>query len=547
MTILNKKFTKAALVAVLAGATALTAFSASAAKHPVTGEELAADQTYTYRMLDGIPSLDPQIVEDVTGSEIIRDLFEGLLNQDAKGNLVPGVAMSWEPSEGNTVWTFKLRDNAKWSNGDSVTANDFVYAWRRAVDPKTASPYSWYMDIMSITNGADIIAGKKQPSELGVEAVDDYTFKVTLTKALPYFADMTAHSTTFPTHQATVEKFGEKWTQPENMVGNGAYKLTEWKIKETTTRVRSESYWNNDASILEKVVTLVIPDENVALTRYKAGEMDRTAVPAGQYPELLKELPKETLKFPRLCTYYYVFNVSDSAPEAFKNVDVRYALSYALDRNIIVEKVTKGGQIPAYTFTPAATAGFEVPTVDYGTWTQSERDAKAVKLLDGAGFNKENPLKFTLLYNTSEGHKKIATVAAQLWKSKLGAEVTLANQEWKTFLETRNNQNFEIARSGWCGDYNEASTFLDLFDSKHGNNDGLYASDAYDAEVRAASSSSNAAAHYKKAEEILAADMPLIPVYHYTGVVMLKETLKGYPIENVMLKTYSRNMYKVAK
>lgn len=543
MTILKTTFTKGA-IALLAGATALSAVTVFAAS-PMSGETLAADQTYTYRMLDGIPTLDPQLVEDVSGSEIIRDLFEGLTNQDAKGNLVPGVAESWEASEGNTVYTFKLRADAKWSNGDPVTAGDFVYAWRRAVDPATASPYSWYMDIMSITNGAAIISGDKKPEELGVEAVDAHTLKVTLTKALPYFADMTAHATTFPTHQATIEKFGAEWTKPGNMVGNGAYTLTEWKLKETTTRVRNPMYWDNANTILEKVVTLVISDENVAFTRYKAGEMDRTDVPTGQYPDLAVSMADETFKFPRLCTYYYVYNVSDKAPEAFKDVRVRKALSYAVDRDVIVEKITKGGQIPAYTYTPAATAGFEVPSVPYGEWTQAERDAKAVELLAEAGYSKENPLKFDLLYNTSEGHKKIAIAVAAMWKQKLGVEATLANQEWKTFLETRNNQDFQIARSGWCGDYNEASTFLDLFDTKHGNNDGLYSNAAYDKEVRAASSSADANAHYTTAEQILADDMPLIPVYHYTGVTMIKPSLKGYPIQNVMLKTYSKDMYKV--
>ncbi|MCJ8322411.1 MAG: peptide ABC transporter substrate-binding protein [Rhizobiales bacterium] len=544
MTLLKTTFTKGATIALLAGATALSSVSAQAAT-PMAGETLAADQTYTYRMLDGIPSLDPQIVEDVTGSEIIRDLFEGLTNQDAKGNLIPGVAMSWEASEGNTVYTFNLRKDSKWSNGETVTAGDFVYAWRRAVDPATGSPYSWYMDIMSIVNGADIIAGDKEPSELGVVALDDFTLQVTLTKALPYFADMTAHATTFPTHQATIEKHGSEWTKPENMVGNGAYTLTEWKLKETTTRVRNPLYWDDANTILDKVVTLVISDENVAFTRYKAGEMDRTAVPTGQYPDLAISMPDETFKFPRLCTYYYVFNVSDSAPEAFKDVRVRKALSYAMDRDVIVEKVTKGGQIPAYTYTPGATAGFKVPSVPYGEWSQAERDAKAVELLAEAGYGSDNPLTFELLYNTSEGHKKIAIAVAAMWKQKLGVEATLANEEWKTFLETRNTQSFSIARSGWCGDYNEASTFLDLFDSKHGNNDGLYSNPAYDKEVRAASSSANANAHYTTAEQILADEMPLIPVYHYTGVVMLKPSLKGYPIENVMLKTYSKDMYKI--
>ncbi|MGL1922025.1 MAG: peptide ABC transporter substrate-binding protein [Hyphomicrobiales bacterium] len=544
MTILKTTFTKSA-IALLAGATALSAVTTFAAT-PMAGEKLAEDQTYTYRMLDGIPSLDPQLVEDVSGSDIVRDLFEGLMNQDADGNLIPGVALSFEASEGNTVYTFKLRES-KWSNGDAVTANDFVYAWRRAADPKTASPYQWYMELMSIKNVGAVIKGDMPTSELGVEALDEHTLKVTLSAALPYFADMTAHSTTFPSHQGTVEKFGTEWTRPENIVGNGAYKLTEWVLKERTTRERNTMYWNDKETILNKVVTLVINDENVALTRYLAGEVDKTEVPAGQYPALKESNPMETFSFPRLCSYYYTFNLSDSGPAAFKDLKVRQALSYAIDRNVISEQVLKGGQYPAYTFTPGATAGFEVPTVPYGTWTQAERDAKAVELLAEAGFSKENPLKFDMLYNTSEGHKKIAVVMSQMWKQKLGVEATLANQEWKTFLEVRGKQDFSLARGAWCGDYNEASTFLDLLTTSSGYNDGKWSNARVDELMAAAKTSSNAGVNYTEVEQIMAAEMPVIPVYHYTGVLMINEQLKGWPLGNVQQKFYSRDFYKVAK
>ncbi|PCI88943.1 MAG: oligopeptide ABC transporter substrate-binding protein OppA [Hyphomicrobiales bacterium] len=545
MTILKTKFSKGAAIALLAGATALTSFSAYAAS-PMAGETLAADQTYTYRMLDGFPSLDPQLVEDVNGSDAARDLFEGLMNQDDDGNLIPGVALSYEATEGNTVYTFKLR-KSNWSNGEPVTAKDFVYAWRRAADPKTASPYQWYMDLMSIKNVAAVIKGDMDPSELGVEALDDYTLQVTLSTALPYFADMTAHTTTFPTHQATVEEFGTEWTRPENMVGNGAYKLTEWVLKERTTRVRNTEYWDNENTILETVISMVISDENVALTRYLAGELDKTEVPAGQYPALKESNPAETFSFPRLCSYYYTFNLSDTGPEAFKDQRVRHALSYAIDRNVISEQVLKGGQYPAYTFTPGATAGFEVPTVPYGTWTQAERDAKAVELLAEAGYTKENPLKFDMLYNTSEGHKKVAVVMSQMWKQKLGVEATLANQEWKTFLEVRGKQDFEMARGAWCGDYNEASTFLDLLTTESGYNDGKWSNARVDELMASAKTSSNAGVNYTEVEQIMAAEMPVIPVYHYTGVLMINEQLKGWPLSNVQQKFYSRNFYKVAK
>ncbi len=358
---------------------------------------------------------------------------------------------------------------------------------------------------------------------------------------------MTTHATVFPTHQATIEKHGDQWTRPENMVSNGAYKLTEWVLKERTTRERNEMYWNNEATILDKVVTLVINEENVAFTRFQAGELDWTQVPSGQYPRLKKEMPDETFSVPRLCNYYYTFNLSESGPEAFKDVRVRKALSYAVDRNVIVENVLQAGQYPAYTFTPGATAGFDVPDVDFAGMTQADRDAKAKELLAEAGYGADNPLKFDMLYNTSEGHKKIATAIAAMWKQKLGVEAVLANMEWKTFLETRGNQDFQLARGAWCGDYNEASTFLDLVTSPSGYNDGKYSNSEVDELMVSAKTSDNPNANYTRVEQILAEEMPVIPVYHYTANLMLKKNLKGWPFGNVEQNWYSRNLYKVAE
>ena len=400
---------------------------------------------------------------------------------------------------------------------------------------------------MSIKNGSEVLAGDLAPDQLGVEAVDDYTFKVSLSQALPYFVAMTTHATVFPTHQATIEAHGDQWTRPENMVSNGAYKLTEWVLKERTTRERNTMYWNNDKTILDKVVTLVINDDNVALTRWRAGELDQTAVPAGQYPRLKEELPAETFSFPRLCNYYYTFNLTDSGHPAFQDVRVRKALAYAVDRDVVVEKVLQAGQYPAYTFTPGATAGFSVPDVDFAGWTQAERDAKAKELLAEAGFGADNPLKFDMLYNTSEGHKKIATAIAAMWKQKLGVEAVLANMEWKTFLDVRGKQDFQLARGAWCGDYNEASTFLDLVDTDSGYNDGKWSNAEVDQLLAEAKTSADPSANYTRIEQILAEEMPVIPVYHYTGNFMLKTSLKGWPFGNVEQNWYSRDLYKVAE
>ena len=541
------KLTSKSVLGALLASSILMSPALAAGNHPVTGEALADDQTFTYWELDERSSIDPQVSEDVSGAAFVRDLFEGLYNQDADGNLVPAGALSHSVNEAGDVYTFNLRPESKWSNGDPVTAHDFVYAWQRLVDPELASPYSWFMHVMNVKNGDAIVSGDMAPEELGVRAVDDLTLEVTLEAPTHYFALTTVHGSTFPVHRATVEAHGAEWTKPENIVVNGAYILTEHVPSERTTRERNTMYWNNENTILDKVVTLVINDENVALTRYFAGELDQTGVPAGQYPKMKAEYPDQAHSNPRLCNYYYTFNMTDTTNPAFKDVRVRQALSLAVDRSIITDAVLQGGQFQAYTFTPALTAGFVTPDVPIASMTQAERDAKAMELMAEAGYGSDNPLSFSMLYNTSEGHKKIAVAMSQMWKQKLGAEVELGNQEWKTFLETRGNQDFELARGAWCGDYNEASTFLDLLGSSSGYNDGKYSNARVDELLAMSKTSDNTQPLYTEIEQIVSEEVPVIPVYHYTGVMMLNPALKGWPFNNVEQNWYSKDLYKVAE
>ena len=517
------------------------------ATHPETGEKLASDQTFTYRDLDESPSIDPGMAEDSAGGDIVRDLFEGLYNQDAAGNLEPGVALSHTVSDDNLVYTFTLRDNAKWSNGDTVTAGDFEYAWKRAASPELASPYSWFIELMSLENASEVIAGDVALSELGVTAIDDTTLEVRLTQPLPYFAQMLTHYTTFPVPQATIEEFGTDWTKPGNMVSNGAYILTEHVPQERLVRERNEMYWDNENTIIEKVTSLVINDENVALTRYLAGELDRTEVPAGQFPRLAAEYPEQAVSVPFACSYYYMFNLRDGAPEELQDVNVRKALSLAIDRDIIVENVLAGGQEAAYTFTHWATAGFETPDIPMASMEQAERNAMAQELLAEAGYGPDNPLSIDLVYNTSEAHKSVAVAISQMWKQTLGVETVLANQEWQTFLEARGSGDFDVASGGWCADYNEASTFLDLMQSESGYNDSKYVNADVDVLLAEAKTADNPQANYDAVEEFIAQDTPIIPIYHYASVKMFAENLEGWPFENFQQNWYSRDLYKIAE
>ena len=522
------------------------AFADAHATHPTTGELLASDQTFVYRDLDESPSIDPGVAEDSAGGDILRDLFEGLMNQAPDGSLIPGVATGFTVSDDNLVYTFTLRDNAKWSNGDTVTAGDFEYAWKRAASPALASPYSWYIELMSLENASAVIAGEMEVDALGVSAIDDNTFEVRLTQPLPYFAQMVTHFTTFPVPQSAIEAHGDDWTKPGNMVSNGAYMLTQHVPQEKLVRERNVNYWDNDNTIVDKTVSLVINDENVALTRYLAGELDRTDVPAGQYPSLSEKYPAETMSVPLSCSYYYTVNMTDTTNPALLDANVRKALSLAVDRDIIVNNVLAGGQAAAYTFTHWATAGFETPDIPMAPMTQDDRNEMAKALMADAGFDADNPLNVELIYNTSEAHKSVAVAISQMWKQTLGVTTELDNQEWQTFLETRGNQDYELARAGWCADYNEASTFLDLMQSGSGYNDAKYSNPEVDALLAEAKTSDNPQANYDRVEEFIARDTPIIPIYHYAAVKMLDDDIKGWPLENFQQNWYSKDLYKVA-
>lgn len=536
------------LAAASIAALVATGALAQGATHPETGEALAENQTFTYRVLDEFPSIDPGLIEDVEGSHVARNLFEGLYNQDAQGNVIPGVALDHTVSEDGTVYTFNLRPEARWSNGEPVTANDFVYAWRRAADPATASNYSWYIELMKVANAAEVIAGEAAPDTLGVRAVDDNTFEVTLTEPLPYFPQMVTHTTTFPVPQAVIEEHGDAWTQPGNMVGNGAYVLSERVPQERLVMTRNENYWDNANTIIDTVTALVINDEQQALNRYLAGEMDQTDIPIGQYPRLLEEYPTEAIVVPNLCTYFYHVNLREGATPALQDPNVRKALNLAIDRDIIVNNILAGGQHPAYSLAHDATAGFEVPSLPIAEMTQEERNAEAQRLMQEAGYGTGGePLTLEILYNTSEAHQQLAVAIGQMWKQTLGIDTTLANQEWQTFLDARRQGDFELARAGWCADYNEASSFLDIMTSNSDANDSAYFNEEFDRVMEESRTAEDPLPLYQQAEQILAEDLPILPIYFYTSNFMLDDSIKGYPLENAQENWYAKELYRVAE
>ncbi|MCK6926491.1 oligopeptide ABC transporter substrate-binding protein OppA [Enterobacter roggenkampii] len=539
MSIITKKNLVAAGIL-----TALIAGNAAMAADVPAGVQLAEKQTLVRNNGAEVQSLDPHKIEGVPESNVNRDLFEGLLVTDVDGHPAPGVAEKWENKDFK-VWTFHLRKDAKWSDGTPVTAEDFVYSWQRLANPTTASPYASYLQYGHIANIDDIIAGKKPITDLGVKAIDANTFEVTLSEPVPYFYKLLVHPSVSPVPKSAVEKFGEKWTQPANIVTNGAYKLKDWVVNERMVLERNPQYWDNAKTVINQVTYLPISSEVTDVNRYRSGEIDMTYnnMPIELFQKLKKEIPKEVHVDPYLCTYYYEIN-NQKAP--FTDVRVRTALKLALDRDIIVNKVKNQGDLPAYSYTPPYTDGAKLTEPDWFKQTQEQRNAEAKKLLAEAGYTADKPLTFSLLYNTSDLHKKLAIAVASIWKKNLGANVKLENQEWKTFLDSRHQGTFDVARAGWCADYNEPTSFLNTMLSDSSNNTAHYKSPAFDKLIADTLKNTDEAQRtelYSKAEQQLDKDSAIVPVYYYVNARLVKPWVGGYTGKDPMDNIYVKNLY----
>ncbi|MFJ5158704.1 ABC transporter substrate-binding protein [Pantoea sp. NPDC088449] len=527
----------------LAALVVTSAVSPAFAANIPPGAQLASSQEIVRHIKDEPASLDPMKAVGLPEIQVMRDLFEGLTNQDAHGKIVPGVAQSWSSND-NKTWIFTLRKEARWSNGEPVTAQDFVYSWQRLVEPKNSSPFAWFAALSGIENAEAITKGQMSADKLGVTATDATHLKVTLSRPVPWFPSMVANAAMYPVSQKVLEKEGDSWTSPGKLVGNGAYQLQERVVNEKIVLVRNGHYWDDKESVLTKVTFLPINEESSATKRYRANDIDITeSFPKNMYALLKKELPGQVYTPDQLGTYYYAFN-TEKGPTA--DVRVRKALSWSIDRRIIAEKVLGTGEKPAWHFTPDVTAGFTPQQSYLQQHSQQELNAQAKALLTAAGYGPGKPLHLTLLYNTSESHQKIAIAVASMWKKNLGVDVTLQNQEWKTYIDSRNSGSFDVIRASWVGDYNEPSTFLSLLTSTHSGNIARFHSGDYDAVLTKASRETSVAARnadYNKAEQIIADQAPIAPIYQYTNGRLIKPWVKGYPITNPEDVAYSRELW----
>ncbi len=494
-------------------------------------------------------TLDPGKIEGRPESNLTVELFEGLVTQDRDGKVAPGVAEKWESRDNGKVWVFTLRKDAKWSDGSPVTAADFEYAFQRMVDPKTASQYAWFLGKASnVLNATAITEGKQPPSALGVKAINPTTLQMTLEKPVAYLVSTLVHGSLMPVPRKVIEKFGDKWTDPANIIGNGPFKLVERVVNERMVLEKNPHYWNKSKVVIEKVTYLPINNQSAEYQRYRANAIDLTTdggVPAEQVKQIRQEIPDEIKLWPQLATYFFFYNFRDPI---FQDLRVRRALSLAIDRDVIVKNILNTGETPAFGMTPDIADGFAPIVHDWQALSLSARQAEAKRLLQEAGYGPGKPLKFQLLYNTNEQHKKIALVMAAMWKRVGHVEVELVNQEWKTFLDTRNRGEFQVVRGAWIADYNEASTMIDLFHSKHGNNDGKYANPKFDELIDKAKVTLDFEARkklYQDAERILGQDFPAVFTHYYSCRRLIKPWVQGYG-KNPQGRIQARDLYLLA-
>jgi len=486
-------------------------------------------------------SLDPQKARGFEAQSILRDLCEGLTTLDAHASVAPGVAYQWSASADGLTYTFALRHEARWSNGDPVVAADFVAGLMRLVDPATASAYAQYIDV--VANASDIVAGRKPPESLGVAALDDWTVVITLASPAPYLPTLLSHPSTCPVHRPTVQQHPEGFARPGIMVSNGAFRLTEWVPGSHILAVRNRHYWNDAATRLDGVKYLLIADENAELARYRGGELQVTfVVPRGQFDWIRANLAAQLHISPQLTTYYYGFNLR-RAP--FRDEPrLRRALSLVIDREKLTQLVLRVGELPAYGWVPPGVDNYTSQSFDYRGTPMPRRIAEAQRLYAQAGYSREKPVRFELRYNAGEVHTKLAVAVASMWKEALGAEVRLTQVEFKSLLEDIDRGDVEMFRSSWVGDYNDAYTFAQYLKSDFGVNLPHYSNPAYDVLLRSAALQQDPLTRVsllEEAERVMLADHPLIPLYFYVNKHLVKPEVLGW-YDNVMNVVYSKDL-----
>ncbi|MCC6779685.1 MAG: peptide ABC transporter substrate-binding protein [Hyphomicrobiales bacterium] len=517
------------------------AFSGAALAATIAAGTKLADKQELVRNNGSEPeTLDPALASGVPANNVIRDLFEGLTAIDSSGKVVPGVAESWKQTDPQT-WVFKLRKNAKWSNGEGVTAEDFVYGMRRFVDPATASKYAATYGVF-LQNAKEIIEGKKPPAELGVKAVDAYTLEIRTPYPAGFLPEVVSNLQLGPMPKATIEKFGKDWTKPGNIVGNGAFTLKDWQVNSKLVLARSASYWDAKNVQLTQMTYLPVEDGAADVKLFESGENDWVyQLPPGTYEKYKAQYPKEIRNTNMLGLRYYSLNNADPL---FKDVRVRKALSMVIDRDILAQKVTADGQVPAYGVIVRGVAGANVTEYDWARWPMDKKVAEAKKLLEQAGVKPGTRIKFS--YNTSDYHKKMAIFAQSEWKTKLGLETDMEAMEFKVLIKKRNDRDYQMARNGWVADYDDATTFLTLVQCDSDQNSQGNCNRKAEALIDEGNKSLDQGKRktlLTQAAKTIMDDYPMIPLLQYTVPRLVKSYVGGYTQTNALDRYRAKDMY----
>jgi oligopeptide transport system substrate-binding protein len=508
-------------------------------------EILAATQVLHRGNGEEPQTLDPHRAEGVPAANVLRDLFEGLTTTAPDGRIVPGAAGRWDISRDGLTYTFYLRPDGRWSNGDPLTADDFVYSFRRSVNPDTAAAYGRML--APIENAESILAGDLPPERLGVEALNERTVQIRLQHPTPYFLGLLTHASTYPVHRPTVTRFGDDFVQPGNLVSNGAYELVDWVPRSRIVLERNAQWRAAEDVVIERVVFYPIEDENTEFQRFRVGDLDWTdQVPSNQFRWLRRNLTQALSVSPWFGTYFFGFNLT--RPPFEDSPALRKALNLAVDREILTDKVTQFGEIPTFNLVPDGLPDYDPPTPDYAALSQDQREEMARELFAQAGYSDGSPLEVELRYNTSENHRKIAVAIAAMWKQVLGVRTRLVNEEFRVFLQNRRlKRNTEVFRAGWIGDYQDPYSFLELFHSRHRRNDAGYDNARYDRLLDRIATERIPARRRNlmvEAERMLLEDQVVLPVYTYVTKRLVNPLLKGWA-PNVMDFHPSHHMFFV--
>ncbi|HYP15743.1 MAG TPA: peptide ABC transporter substrate-binding protein [Opitutus sp.] len=478
-----------------------------------------------------VQDLDPHVVAGIPEHKVITALTEGLVSEDPRDlSPVPGVAESWDISPDGLVYTFRLRADAKWSNGDPVTAHDFIGSFKRILTPSLAAEYA-YMLYNHVAGAKDYYDGKLTDfGQVGFSAPDDRTLQIRITHPTPYLLSTMNHYAWFPVHLPTVAKFdalarrGTRWTRPENFVGNGPFVLSEWRSNQILKVRRSPTYWDRANVKLDEIHFFPVDNLDTEERMFRTGQLHVTyEVPVGKIDTYRRENPASLKMDPYLGVYFYRFNVSRPP---FNDVRVRRALALAIDREAIVKNVTRGGERPAYSMSFPDHAGYTPQARLQGDLAEARRLLAAAGYPDGRGF----PVR-EVIYNTQQNNRLVAEAIQQMWRKNLGIEVTLSNQEWKVYMDAQDTMNYDIQRSGWIADYVDPHVFLDLWHSASGNNDTGWGNARYDeilASTFTAKSTAERYERYQELDRILVDEVPVMPIYYYNRVHLVSPKLINY-------------------